>query len=70
VNWGAWTFETRSGHTEAQYHMCSNAGGALPAWVQKIAATRAIPNTVEDVVKDAMRRLQQARPSGLSVARP
>ncbi len=61
VNWGAWTFEESEGKTEASYHLCSDAGGSLPAWLQKAAATRRLPATVEDVVKAAQRRLQALR---------
>lgn len=58
VNWGAWTFSDDHGKTEAQYHLCSDAGGSLPGWVQRAAATRTLPNTVEDVVKAAFRRVK------------
>ena len=58
VNWGAWTFEETDGTTHARYHLCSDAGGRLPRWVRKLAATRTIPATVEDVVRAARRRLR------------
>mgnify|MGYP000321060792 CR=1 FL=1 len=61
VNWGAWTFDESEGKTDARYHLCSDAGGNLPSWIQKIAATRTIPATVDDVVKAAKRRLQALR---------
>jgi hypothetical protein len=61
VNWGAWTFEEVEGHTEARYHLCSDAAGSLPAWVSRAAAIRTVPATVEDVVNAARKRLQALR---------
>ncbi|MCB9674789.1 MAG: hypothetical protein H6737_06705 [Alphaproteobacteria bacterium] len=55
-NYGSWRFEPADGKTRAVYTLCSNPGGSLPEWVQKAAATRTLPGTIGDVMREAGRR--------------
>ncbi len=55
-NFGAWKFTEKDGTTHAKYYLCSNPGGNLPEWLQKAAATKTLPNTVADVVREARKR--------------
>jgi hypothetical protein len=55
-NWGAWVFQPADGRTRARYYLCSDPGGSLPDWLQKAAATKTLPNTMADVVREAQRR--------------
>lgn len=55
-NWGAWLFTPVEGETLVRYHLCSNAGGSLPGWLQKAAATRTLPGTMGDLLLEATRR--------------
>lgn len=56
TNWGQWAFEQAPDGTKATYVLCSDAGGSLPAWVQRAAATRTLPATMADVAREALRR--------------
>lgn len=55
-NWGAWLFTPVEGGTLVRYHLCSNAGGSLPGWLQKAAATRTLPGTMGDLLVETARR--------------
>lgn len=59
TNWGAWVFRPVEGKTLVRYHLCSSAGGALPEWLQKAAATKTLPNTMADVIEEAKKRDQR-----------
>ena len=57
TNWGAWEFRPgNGGETLVRYYICSDAGGSLPDWVSKAAATKTLPNTMADIVGEAQRR--------------
>ena len=58
---GAWVFTPQGSGTDARYHLCSNAGASLPQWVQTAAATRTVPGTVADVLREARRRVAALR---------
>lgn len=58
---GAWVFVPAGAGTDARYHLCSNSGASLPQWIQTIAATRTLPGTVADVLREARRRLALKR---------
>ena len=55
-NYGYWRFEHRPTGVIATYAICTSAGGAIPDWVQRKAASRALPGTMIDVVREAGRR--------------
>ncbi|NCG17557.1 MAG: hypothetical protein GWP91_00890 [Rhodobacterales bacterium] len=57
-NFGAWKFTETAENTRGVYYLCSNPGGNIPEWVQKAAATKTVPNTVADVVREARRRAE------------
>ncbi len=56
TNWGRWSFVQGEAGTRATYELCSDAGGSLPAWLQRAAATRTLPDTMADVAREAARR--------------
>jgi len=55
-NFGFWRFESTQLGTVATYAICTSAGGAIPEWVQRKAASRALPGTMADVAREARRR--------------
>lgn len=55
-NYGAWTFQPKGEVVESRYYVCSNPGGSLPEWLQKMAATKTLPGTMGDAVAEARRR--------------
>lgn len=56
LNIGGWTFETVQGGTRVDYRVCTNPGGSIPVMVQNAATRQTLPDTVADVVREAMRR--------------
>jgi hypothetical protein len=56
VNYGAWVLTPTPDGTRAEYYICSDPGGSLPEWLKKTAATKTLPNTVADVMREARRR--------------
>ena len=56
VNWGEWTFVAAEGGTQVAYRACADVGGSLPQNVQQWVATRTLPDTVADVVREAAKR--------------
>ena len=56
ANVGAWHFTTRDGPTAVRYYVCSDSGGAIPRKLQFMATTRTLPDTVADVLNEAVRR--------------
>lgn len=56
TNWGEWTFSATDGGTLVAYRACADVGGALPKDVQSWVATRTLPDTVADAVREAGRR--------------
>lgn len=55
-NWGAWSFVPEGEKTKAKYYICSDAGGSLPTWLKESAATKTLPGTVADLVREGRRR--------------
>ncbi|MCO4746044.1 MAG: hypothetical protein KC912_14710 [Proteobacteria bacterium] len=58
TNYGAWVFSPSATGTQAKYYICSDPGGSLPEWLKKTAATKTLPNTVADVMREARKRSQ------------
>ena len=57
TNYGSWVFEAADGgKTRATYLICSDPGGSLPEWLKRQAATKTLPNTVQDVMREARKR--------------
>jgi hypothetical protein len=56
INWGEWFFVPREGYTEVQYRACADVGGSIPQNVQQWIASRTLPDTVADVIREARRR--------------
>lgn len=56
INWGEWTFTPVEGRTEVVYRACADVGGRIPESVQKWVATRTLPDTVADLVREGQRR--------------
>jgi hypothetical protein len=56
VNWGEWSLAPSEGATEVSYRVCTDVGGALPEWLQKVVAQRTLPDTVADVLREAKAR--------------
>lgn len=57
-NYGAWVFTPKGSGTAATYFICNDPGASLPYWVKKAAATKTLPTTMADVVREARRRAQ------------
>lgn len=56
VNWGEWMFRPSGGALQVRYRGCSDIGGAIPDWLQKLVASRTLPDTVADLVREARKR--------------
>jgi hypothetical protein len=56
ANLGFWRFTPGAAGTVATYAICTSAGGSIPQWIQKKAATQALPGTMADVAREARRR--------------
>lgn len=56
TNWGEWDFVANSEGTQVQYRACADVGGSIPQSIQQWIATRTLPDTVGDVVREAKRR--------------
>lgn len=56
TNYGAWVLAAEGAGTRAEYYICSDPGGSLPEWLKKTAATKTLPNTVADVMREARKR--------------
>jgi hypothetical protein len=52
-NVGGWIFERTASGTRVRYQICSEAGGNIPAWVGKLAAQKALPTTMADLILQA-----------------
>ncbi len=55
-NWGTWQFTPSDNGTVAVYYICTNPGGSLPEWLARRAAVQTFPDTMGDVVREAMKR--------------
>ena len=56
ANVGAWQFTKAEGSTAVRYYVCSDSGGAIPRKLQFLATTKTLPDTVADVLDEAVRR--------------
>jgi hypothetical protein len=56
INWGEWSFVPKDGRVEVTYRGCADVGGSLPDSIQRLVATRTLPDTVADLVLEAQRR--------------
>ena len=56
INVGGWSFTTQADGTLIHYDICTNAGGSIPAGLQTMATKNTLPDTVNDLVKEAKRR--------------
>lgn len=56
VNWGEWMFRPVGGSVEVAYRACSDVGGSLPTSIQRWVASRTLPDTVADMIREAAKR--------------
>lgn len=56
INWGEWVFRPNGSGTTVEYRACADVGGSLPQSIQSWVATRTLPDTVADVVREARKR--------------
>lgn len=57
VNVGAWIFEPQGdGRVGVTYMVCTDSGGSIPSSLQSMATRSTLPDTVNDLVKEARRR--------------
>lgn len=56
VNFGAWSFTPENGKTRVRYEICTDTGGSLPTSLQRFIATRTLPDTLDDLLKEAQLR--------------
>lgn len=56
LNVGGWTFVQEGANVRSSYHVCSDTGGSLPRAIQYAAAKQTLPDTVGDLVGEAIRR--------------
>lgn len=61
TNYGEWLFTPRDAQiTEVRYRVCTDAGGALPTWLQRVATRRTLPGVIVNLVGEARRRAAEA----------
>ena len=53
VNVGGWHFRKSEGSVSIEYQICTDAGGAIPKWLQHATTRRALPDLVGDLVREA-----------------
>lgn len=56
INWGEWVFVPHGTGAKVHYYACADIGGSIPSGIQKLVATHTLPSTVEDLVREALRR--------------
>ncbi|NOY27773.1 MAG: hypothetical protein GXP62_18065 [Oligoflexia bacterium] len=56
VNVGAWLFDTQGGVVALTYLVCTDSGGSIPVGLQNMATKGTMPDTVDDLVKEARTR--------------
>jgi len=56
VNVGAWLFQGADDAVTITYLVCTDAGGSIPEGVQSMATKGTLPDTVDDLVKEARNR--------------
>ncbi len=57
VNVGAWLFDQQGdGQVGVTYLVCTDSGGSIPTSLQTMATKSTLPDTVDDLVKEARRR--------------
>lgn len=51
VNWGEWHFTpTPDGPTDIAYRVCTDAGGAVPTWLQRVTTRKTLPDVVINLI--------------------
>ncbi len=56
INYGEWVFEPAGTGTFVTYRACADIGGSIPTNIQRWVATRTVPDTVADLVREAKSR--------------
>lgn len=56
VNVGAWLFDSQGGSVTVRYLVCTDSGGSIPTNLQNMATKSTLPNTVDDLVREARSR--------------
>ncbi len=56
LNVGGWSFMQDGANVRSRYYVCSDTGGVLPKALQYAAAKQTLPDTVGDLVREAIKR--------------
>ena len=56
LNVGGWMFKQEGASVRSIYYVCSDTGGILPKAIQYAAAKKTLPDTVGDLVREAIKR--------------
>jgi len=56
LNVGGWSFVQEGANVRSRYYVCSDTGGVLPKALQYAAAKQTLPDTVGDLVREAVKR--------------
>jgi len=56
LNVGGWSFQQDGANVKSTYYVCSDTGGVLPKAIQYAAAKKTLPDTVGDLVREAIKR--------------
>lgn len=56
TNVGGWSFVQEGDQVRSIYYVCSDTGGVLPKAIQYAAAKKTLPDTVGDLVREAIKR--------------
>lgn len=64
VNWGLWRFTPADqDQTDVMYGLCTDAGGVLPTWLQRVSTRQTLPDVVINLVTEAQRRATPTEPT-------
>lgn len=58
VNVGGWNFKQDGQTLQIRYFICTHPGGSVPKGMQSIGTGKTLPNNLEDIYKEGIRREQ------------
>lgn len=57
VNWGEWRFtKAEGGATDVRYRTCTDVGGSIPTWLQRVVTRTNLPDVIQALVEETRRR--------------